>query len=402
MFKVKVCVTILSIVLLLCRTSNLFAQSATIKVNYFGDTISIQNNISPNITLQQPLTNDGVSDFYSDLNKQDYASLVDAMLLYKEKKQLDDWLFYQLVRRTAHQLSAKEDNLESYTLYKWFLLLKCGYDAQLAFARGKLLFYVQSNDNIYDIPLFEKDGKQYVCLNIHDTGPIDFVKDPLTKIAVKNMPANGSPFSYRVTQLPDHSSTVYIEKKLRFQYQGTEYEHKVKLDPQVQKMFSNYPSVDFETYFNIPMSRATYGSLIPDLKRKLKGKKQAYAIDYLMKFTRNAFLYQDDNISFGKEKRLSPEQTIMHEYSDCDDRAALFYYLVKEIYNLPMIVLVYPSHITLAIELEQPVGTPVLYKGKKFSLCEPTPQKIDLPIGEIMPGLKNLAYQVVYEYLPAP
>jgi hypothetical protein len=398
---VKVRVTILSIALLLCNSTALPAQQGIITINYFGDSISIPNNISPNIALPQPLTDAGVGDFYNALNKQDYKSLVDAMLSYKEKQQLDDWLFYQLVRRTAQQLSTKEDNYERYTLYKWFLLIKCGYDAQLAFAHDKLLFYVQSNDNIYDIPLFEKDGKQYVCLNIHDTGPIDFVKEPLTKIAVKTMSANGRPFSYRVTQIPDYSSTVYTEKKLMFQYHGTDYEYKVKLDPEVQKMFSNYPSVDFEAYFNIPMSRVTYGSLIPDLKKKLKGKKQATAIDYLMKFTRNAFLYQDDDIHFGKEKRLSPEQTIMNEYSDCDDRVALFYYLVKEIYNLPMIVLVYPSHVTLAIELEQPVGTPVMYKGRKFSLCEPTPQKLDLPLGELMPQYKHMAYQVMYEYLPS-
>ncbi len=165
-------------------------------------------------------------------------------------------------------------------------------------------------------------------------------------------------------------------------------------------MFNNYPQVDFDSYFNIPLSKETYSSLIPALKKKMKGMGQDRGVDYLMNFTRHAFMYENDEENFGKEKRLSPEQTLMNDYSDCDDRVALFYYLVKEIYDLPMIVLVYPKHITLAIELKKPVGTPVLYNGKKYSVCEPTPQRIELPIGKLMPELNDVAYQVVYAYNP--
>ena len=57
---------------------------------------------------------------------------------------------------------------------------------------------------------------------------------------------------------------------------------------------------------------------------------QQKGVDYLMNFTRNAFLFETDQKNFGVEKRLSPEQTLMNSYSDCDDRVALLYYLVKE------------------------------------------------------------------------
>ncbi|CAM3771329.1 hypothetical protein [Sphingobacterium prati] len=89
--------------------------------------------------------------------------------------------------------------------------------------------------------------------------------------------------------------------------------------------------MDFEIYFNIPLSKETYQSIILALKENLKGKKQKEGVDYLMWFTRYAFLYKNDEENFGTEKRLSPEQTLLNKYSDCDDRAALFFYLVKEI-----------------------------------------------------------------------
>ena len=127
---------------------------------------------------------------------------------------------------------------------------------------------------------------------------------------------------------------------------------------------------------------------------------QKRGIDYLMRFTRYAFLYENDEDNFGKEKRLSPEETLFSKYSDCDDRAALFFYLVKEIYNLPMIALLYPTHITMAVQFDKPVGTPIMYNGQAYSVCEPTPQKENLGIGQLSESLKNIPYKVVYAYQP--
>ena len=123
-------------------------------------------------------------------------------------------------------------------------------------------------------------------------------------------------------------------------------------------------------------------------------------MDYLMRFTRNAFLYEDDQKVFGKEKRMSPEQTLLNEYSDCDDRAALFFYLVKEIFDLPMIVLLYPTHVSIAVKFDKPRGKTIVYKGNKYSICEPTPQMQDLAVGQIAADLRNTPFQVAYEYTP--
>lgn len=123
-------------------------------------------------------------------------------------------------------------------------------------------------------------------------------------------------------------------------------------------------------------------------------------VDYLMKFTRYAFLFKPDSEVFGSEKRLSPEQTLLNEQSDCEDRAALFFFLVKEIYNLPMIVLAYPEHVTIAVKFDKPVGTPIIYNGLRYSICEPTPQKQDLAVGQLAPNLFKETYEVVYAYTP--
>jgi hypothetical protein len=123
-------------------------------------------------------------------------------------------------------------------------------------------------------------------------------------------------------------------------------------------------------------------------------------VDYLMRFTRYAFLFEPDTKVFGEEKRLSPEETLLYDQSDCDDRVALFYCLVKEIYNLPMIVLSYPKHVTIAVQFNKSYGKPIVYNGNKYSICEPTPQKEDLMVGQLLPELKKVPYEVMYVYTP--
>ena len=338
-------------------------------------------------------------NFHRAINLSSWRPIIDSLLAYKEAHKLNDWLYYQLIRKTAQQLAPKKENYFRYTLYKWFFLTQSGYDARLAIAHDKVIFYVRNEEDISDIPFFMVDGKKYMCLNYHDYGKIDFDKNIPIPVKI-NIAEAQKPFSYKITRMPDFKPEAYSEKNIQFSYKQKAYHFNIKLNPEVQRIFANYPVVDFESYFNIPLSKETYGSLIPMLKNNIKGMKQKKGVDYLMRFTRYAFLYQDDEKIFGKEKRYSAEQTLFAQYSDCDDRAALFFYLVKEIYNLPMIALLYPTHITMAVAFDKPVGTPIIYQGKKYSVCEPTPQAKDLRIGEISPKNQHSSYTVVYHYEP--
>jgi hypothetical protein len=392
---------ILSILLLLTIAPKNGIARGYVKFDYYGDTLQFNLAHFENIHFDsKSVTEEAISQFYAEANSTLYRPIINHLIYYKQAKQLDDWFFYQLVRKTAQQICPKQENFELYTLYKWFLLSKTGYDAQLAICDNKLLFYVRSEDNIYDIPFYQKEGKQYVCLNYHDYGSnINFKKLSFFSVNIE-VPEAVHSFSYRVTRMPDFSNEKYSEKNLQFRYENKNYTFKVLVNPEVKNIFANYPVVDYEEYFNIPMSQRTYNSLIPELKKIVKNMSQKKGVDYLMRFSRNAFSYQNDQENFGKEKRLSPEQTLMASSSDCDDRAGFFFALVKEIYNLPMIVLLYPTHVTIAVQFEKSGGKPILYKDKKYYVCEPTPQAKDLAIGQLAPKYKNTNYQIAYEYIP--
>ena len=371
--------------------------------NYSFDFYDSKFNFNADSSLFLPISMHAssaeVHQFYNKISVGNYAEVVSAIKSYQDKHHLNDWIYYQLIRKVAEQISPKADNYFRYTLYKWFLLNKCGYDARLAVGNDQVIFYVRNDEDISDIPFFMIDGKKYMCLNYHDYGKLFKQANAYLPINISIAEAKNQ-FSYKVTRMPDFKPEYYEEKNIEFSYQQKSYHFKLKLNNEVQSIFKNYPVVDYESYFNIPLSRETYSSLIPTLKENLKKMDQKKGIDYLMRFTRYAFLYEDDEENFGKEKRNAPEQTLLSQYSDCDDRAALFFYLVKEIYNIPMVAVLYPEHLTIAVNLNKPVGNPLTYNGRQYSFCEPTPQVQDLKIGQISSSLKNSKYEIVYAYEP--
>ncbi len=375
------------------------AKAQLYAVDFYEGTFNFTADASVDITFNESLTKQNITIFYNQLSSGNYQNLISALTTYKEKHHLNDWLYYQLIRKTAEQLSPKAINYNRYTLYKWFLMTKSGYDAKLAIGNNQIIFYVRNDEDISDIPFFMIDEKKYMCLNYHDYGKLFHKEGTYIPVNIKVEGAKEQ-FSYKVTRMPDFKPNDYYQKQISFKYKHKEYHFDVQLTEQVSSIFKNYPIVDFESYFNIPLSKATYASLIPILKENIKKMPTKKGVDYLMRFTRYAFLYKDDEMALGKEKRFSPEQTLLNDQSDCDDRAALFFYLVKEIYNLPMIAMLYPTHLTMAVQFEKPIGDVIVYNGKSYSVCEPTPQKQDLKIGQLSTQLKNTPYQIVYAYLP--
>lgn len=367
--------------------------------DFCGDTIAFEFDPNALIQFPEPLSDTALYEAWLQVQQEYYNSILRALKDYKTEHKPDDWLYYQLVRRTAQAISPKADNYHRYTFYKWFLMAKSGYDVMLNTSGDFLLFYIHCDENIFNIPVRMKGNQQYVCLNYHDYKKIDFTKNKFTVFPLFLEEAKKD-FSYKVTKLPDFRPGDYVERDLQFDYNENNYNFKVKLNTQVQKIFANYPVVDYSSYFNIPLSKETENSLIPVLKKRLKGVNVKSGVEYLMHFTRYAFLFQPDSLAYGGEKRMTAEQTLFSEHSDCEDRASLFFCLVKEIYNLPMLVLNYPKHVTIAVKFDKPVGNAIEYKGARYSICEPSPQKVNLAVGQMIPELRKAPYEVAYAYQP--
>ncbi|HYE53585.1 MAG TPA: hypothetical protein VD996_02035 [Chitinophagaceae bacterium] len=369
-------------------------------IDLFGTTIELP--AAPKAPVFDATLSDvSIARYVEHIDHAVYQPFLDKLLQYKKEQHPDDWLYYQAIRKVAQYLSPKAEDYYRYTFFKWWLLVNSGYKSILTYAHPYLLFYVRSDETVYNIPSRISSGEQYICLNYHDYGTIDFEKYRFTETALPVDP-QAAAFSYRVTNLPQFRQSDYAEKKVEFSDGLNQYSFRIKVNPQMKAIFSNYPVVDYDLQFNMPISKATYESLIPSLQKQVHGMKQREGVEFLMRFTRYAFLFKPDGEVFGAEKRLTPEQTLLSEFSDCEDRAALFFFLVKELYDLPMLVLTYPEHVTVAVQFNKPYGQTIEYNGMKYSVCEPSPQGVDLRVGQTLPSLRNQHYNIVYAYQPAP
>jgi hypothetical protein len=127
---------ILSILLLLTIAPKNGIARGYVKFDYYGDTLQFNLAHFENIHFDsKSVTEEAISQFYAEANSTLYRPIINHLIYYKQAKQLDDWFFYQLVRKTAQQICPKQENFELYTLYKWFATINYSstYEARIIY-----------------------------------------------------------------------------------------------------------------------------------------------------------------------------------------------------------------------------------------------------------------------------
>jgi len=317
---------------------------------------------------------------------------------FKNNLKLPDWLVYQLIRRVAEQINSKYEDYTKYTLTKFVLLKATGYEPLIYTSNDKILLYIKSTDTIFNLPNKIINDKQYVCLNYHDYGhQINFETEKFYQQYIEFV-QNGKDFKYTINYLPSFQKETYVERKISFRYRQKNEFYKILVNPEIQDYFSNYPVTEYRYQFSIPFSEIAFNTLLPDLKKRIKDLSVENGVEYLMIFVRDGFEFETDTKLFGREKRLSAEETLTYNSSDCEDRSALFFLLVKEIYNLPMAIISYPEHVNVAVKLPEQKGRTIKIDNVHFTICEPTPQKTKRGIGWMPKEIRKQPFEVAYVY----
>jgi len=82
--------------------------------DFYDGKVSIDVPLSFNIPFKDSLTIAHVQKFYQIADQTDYIQLVNSLLEYKDEHHLNDWVYYQLIRRTAQQIAPKAENYTRY------------------------------------------------------------------------------------------------------------------------------------------------------------------------------------------------------------------------------------------------------------------------------------------------
>jgi hypothetical protein len=63
-----------------------------------------------------------------------------------------------------------------------------------------------------------------------------------------------------------------------------------------------------------------------------------------------------------------------------------------------MAILSYPEHVNVGVLLPKPKGISVAINNQRFTICEPTPQKIKRGIGWMSKKLRRDPFEIAYVY----
>lgn len=365
----------------------------SLSVNFYSEKLDIQYDPGFVIDQQLSVEEHRIVRYYQTLKKTNYLPLLQQLEAFRNQLTLNDWLYFELLQTTMDQIFSPERTLQG-ELTAWFLLAESGFDVRLAYIDNHVFLYIYTNEELYEVPMIEEGGKTFASLS----GLLGKKNERPSLYLLNFVPnAQGRSFSFYLRQLPQLTPEI-VEKSYSIDFRDTTYQLTFQSDRTVVRLMQNYPLISEEQYFNVPFSVTARQSLLPQLRRLLDDKTPRQAIELLVSFTRTSFQYMEDKLHFGFSKPMIPEEVFHYPFSDCEDRSALFYSLVRELLDLPMVIIAFQDHLTIGVAIPGMDGEAVSHEGKKYYICDPTGPAHSSQIGRFPKGYETKPFDIIGKY----
>jgi hypothetical protein len=368
------------------------SELRSVTIDFYGQQIEVPYDagVKPAYIL---FSKETPAQFYNGISSSEYRPLITSLLEKRNSLELNDWLYYQLVQKTTRQLYPNAGTVY-YTLMEWFILSKSGYKTRLMHDDKKPYVFVNTPDELLDVPFFLTKEGRFINLSAINTSE----EKKLQKLTILDIgyDAKARPFIFSFTEKPAILRQDTISKTLHFEHRGIMYSLPVNGDRSYIAFLRSYPKLDLSYLPSIPVSDMAYVSIIPTFRNWISNMNDAEAVRFILSFTRSAFAYETDREAYHEESfAMNPEMTLLSPYSDCEDRAILFAWMVKELLGRDVVLIEFPTHVAAAVNLPETYGTPIKYEGREYSFCEATGPQNELGIGECNERYSGISYQIV-------
>lgn len=327
------------------------------------------------------ITESNLSEAWTMLSESDASTLIHQADAYKHQLNLNDWALLKLFEKVSDELTATENESTTMT---WFLMNRSGYNVRIAYSGQSLSLLIPTTTQLYGVKYLVLDGKKFFIHTPLNSNEIYTYEAPYA-LADKDLDLH----IYRTMMLGND----VVGKDYSFTYEGKEHNYRVAYNRSHVKFYEEYPITDIEVYLNAPVSESLKSTLNGVLKDVLKDKSDAEAVNYLLAMVQKSFEYKTDPEQFGREKFFFPEELFYYPYSDCEDRSALFSYLIREVRGLPVVGLDYPGHLATAVKIDGAQGAYVSVDNEHYVVADPT--YINAPYGLVMPQFKSAQVKIV-------
>ena len=357
-------------------------ESGRSKIAYGGLAFYLNNSLNRKCSLNG-LNENAIADAYEALCNSDYKPLLADCAQIRKDLRLNDWGVFTLVRQVADTYCGTAN--ESIVMQQ-FLLNEMGYKARMArkATEDKMMLFVATDCSIYAHPYITLNGQNYYNLSGNN-------EQCQFYMCQKDSPKAKNSVGMQLKEAPLFPGTVVSSTH---QAKGSAAKVTVDVPKALMDFYKDYPQCDYSVYFNAPVNAAMENRILSSLAPLVQGRNEADAANILINFVQTAFQYQTDGQQFGYEKPFFVEELFYYPYSDCEDRAMLFSYLVRKLLGLDVVLLDYPEHIATAVRFNGNVsGDYLMVNGRKYIVCDPT--YIGASIGMTMPRYKTVSAKVL-------
>ncbi len=337
--------------------------------------------------INRPVNKKLIMDFWDTMSKVDYDSILSQSMTYKKTLKLNDWGYHHLLNRFGMKIFSMDKNMAN--LFVWFMSSKSGYESRIGYDQTHIYLLMPSRNRLYGVPFLTLKSRKYYSISF-DAKPVKF-KSLFTYKG--KYPKADKLMDYRILTSPELNKTMK-NRVLKFKYRQKNYAVPTQYNKNLVNFYKYYPQTNIKVYFDALISQETQYALIKSLKPVVQNKTEAEAVNILLRFVQKAFKYKTDDVQFGREKYLLPEETLFYPFSDCEDRSIFFAFLVKKLVGLDVVGLDYPGHIATAVKFSNNFpGDYVVRNNKKYMVCDPT--YINSRLGMAMPKFKKVKPEIV-------
>lgn len=365
-------------------------------VNFFSQEIDVKYNINMVVDFKPCIKVKCIEKYKEELEKTDYQTLLDNLEAHRKSLNLNDWLFYELMYATVADIfDSKDENTQTLTVS--FLMAKSGYDVRMSTVGLKHLFlFIKSNDMVFGIPIIRPGSKTFINVTTFKS-----------KVSMGGAWMNdtellwnegGKGMDIKLNELPTFTGNN-INQRISFKYNGQDYHIETKVNHSIKEMMSDYPRLKEISYIEAPLSEYSKKILLPQLRAHLSRFNQKESLEFLAAFTRS-FEYKWDHTFSDINLPMIADEVLISEFSDHEDRVALYYQLVKELLDLPMLVLSFmdDTKSTIAVATDEPLGKPIDYAGQAYYICDPTGPNNSAEIGKFPTAFSTSDVEVLGTY----
>lgn len=330
-----------------------------------------------------------VANAMEKLIDESYDNLIIDCLAIREKLQLNDWAYLQMIDALCQKFCEQEScEAELLTAY---LLLQSGYRVRLAHNGSHLYTMFGCDQIIYERPWYNLEGNSYYSLrNLPAPLYISDAKFP-----------NEQNLSLVFTREPLVEEVLSSPRTIKSE-RYAEMQMTVQVNKNLLNFYNTYPSAKmadsdlwrWAMYANTPISHIVREQTYPKLRESLKGLPQKEATERLLNLVQTGFVYEYDDKVWGHDRAFFSEETLYYPYCDCEDRSILFTRLVRDLLGLKCMLVYYPGHLAAAVQFPGATyGDYIVYNGQSYTIADPT--FIGAPVGHTMPGMNNSTASVI-------